>query len=76
MSNSAHLKVYLFDEAPAEYKRLSRHGGDEDFVVVGPAKWFDGAAPFGFLCGDWVPCWGKADVHLKGETLVVIFAHA
>lgn len=30
--------VWLWREAPAEYRALSRHGGDEDYVIVCPAN--------------------------------------
>lgn len=31
------MQVWRFDDAPEELRRLSRHGGDEDWVVMVPA---------------------------------------
>lgn len=35
------IKVYFFEHAPQELKDLSNNGGDEDFVIICPLKYFD-----------------------------------
>ena len=50
------IKVWRFSEAPKKYRKLSQHGGDEDWVALVPPhfdeihiSWLSGGAPFG-LC--------------------------
>lgn len=32
------VRVWQFEDAPVEYRRLSRHGGDEDWLAFVPAE--------------------------------------
>ncbi len=47
------IRVWTFEEAPVEYKRLSGHAGDEDWVAFVPdsynytPEWLEGNTPFG-----------------------------
>ena len=51
------VKVWQFGDAPQEYRDLSTHGGDEDYVAFVPDAlrdyWFmflDEGTPFGCCC--------------------------
>ena len=35
------ILVWRFEDAPAEYRALSKHGGDEDWVALVPAVYAD-----------------------------------
>ena len=37
-SNPIHCILWAFKEAPIEYQELSRHGGDEDWVILIPTE--------------------------------------
>jgi hypothetical protein len=37
MTNKSAILVWAWDNAPDEFKALSTHGGDEDFVIVADA---------------------------------------
>lgn len=46
--------VWRFEDAPEEYRALSRNGGDEDWLAVVPSSfkgvwipWLEGGSPFG-----------------------------
>lgn len=48
------IKVWRYDDAPEEYRNLSHHGGDEDWVALVPAEskeqyigWLESGTPFG-----------------------------
>ena len=48
------IKVWAWDDAPPEFRELSEHGGDEDWVVLLPPKhagqwlqWMDENTAFG-----------------------------
>ncbi len=48
------IKVWRFHEAPEEFKTLSGHGGDEDWVALIPKElagdyypWMESGSPFG-----------------------------
>lgn len=48
------IKVWRFAYAPARYRTLSAHGGDEDWLAAVPIEqagdsipWLEGGAPFG-----------------------------
>lgn len=43
------IKIWSFYDAPAEYKRLSNHGGDEDIVILVPLDYKD----------TWIPGFGQ-----------------
>lgn len=30
------IKIWRFDEAPEEYRQMSEHGGDEDYIALVP----------------------------------------
>lgn len=69
------IRVWRFDDAPAEWQALSEHGGDEDWLAHVPAA----------LAGEW-PAWmesgtafGWCDVSdhpLPDGSVVRIGAHA
>lgn len=49
------IKVWRFEGAPEEYKKLSEHGGDEDWVALIPPHytaeyigWMDPGGSFGY----------------------------
>ena len=68
-------KVWPFRQAPERYRKMSRHGGDEDWVMYLPPSW-----------GDETPEWansgtqfGRCDVSqhkLENGGLLLIGAHA
>jgi len=35
------VTIWQWDEAPEEYRDLSTHGGDEDYVVLIPSGWVE-----------------------------------
>lgn len=67
------INVWRFDDAPAAYKKLSDHGGDEDWVVFIPA---------GIECLPleidtyYVQGWGHVCRAELADGAVLIFAHA
>lgn len=53
-AESRMIRIWPFHDAPAEYKALSGHGGDEDWLAVVPATlngryipWLESGGPFG-----------------------------
>lgn len=64
------FRVWRFHQAPAEYRALSRHGGDEDFVVVGPA----GSSDADYIADRLTVC--GCEQHTVGALDVYITAHA
>ncbi len=49
------VAVWPWDDAPKQYRALSTHGGDEDWVAFVPDRyrdlwipWLDSGTPFGF----------------------------
>lgn len=53
------ILVWPFDDAPPEYRALSTHGGDEDWVAFvpehetyawGPPSWMSEGSNFGCCC--------------------------
>lgn len=46
------IKVWVFHEAPEELQKLSRNGGDEDYVMLVPPEW--------------KMFWPDPDIHLQG----------
>ena len=74
MSGSTPIKVWRFHNAPEEYKMLSPHGGDEDWLAWVPKEidaewilWMDGGSPFG-VC--------SVSTHHVRDGVVKIGAHA
>jgi hypothetical protein len=69
------IRVWRFEDAPQEYRDLSPHGGDEDWLAVVPwsmkddwIPWLEGGGPFG-VC--------DVSRHELDETeIVYIGAHA
>lgn len=54
-----YIKVWTFYDAPEEYKKLSRNGGDEDHVAFVPShledryyKFLEDGTAFGCCCVD------------------------
>lgn len=76
LDTSRAILLWDFDDAPAELRALSKHGGDEDGVAILPAGM--SAAPF------WLErLWERADgppycqeVRTSDGALVFIWAHA
>lgn len=69
------IKVWKFKDAPDEYRNLSRHGGDEDWVALVPANysnewlgWAEEGTNFG--------CCSVSRHELEGGAYVLIGAHA
>ena len=68
------VRVWRFDEAPVEFRRLSGHGGDEDWLIHVPA----------YLVGifiPWLECrhFGRCRISehpLRDGSMVMIGAHA
>ena len=51
------ISIYQFNEASQKYQDMSKHGGDEDWVIVfhdmiDPATAWDVASPFYYLLPD------------------------
>jgi hypothetical protein len=49
------IRVWRWEDAPEKYRRLSEHGGDEDWVAFVPAAlkdewigWAEEGGPFGY----------------------------
>jgi hypothetical protein len=60
--------VWHFPDAPEVFRRLSPHGGDEDFLALVPA---------GVECPAWALWWQDASRHgLPDGSVVLIGAHA
>lgn len=73
MSNP--ILVYRFDDAPEEYRKMSEHGGDEDWLAIVPASladddiwWAETGTPFG--------CCHVSQDRLADGRRVLIGAHA
>lgn len=70
------IKIWAFHDAPAEYRALSSHGGDEDYLALIPKEWIE-TQP--------IPVWleygsfGVCDIshhELSDGSVVCIGAHA
>jgi hypothetical protein len=65
--------IWPWSYAPDEYKALSGHGGDEDFVVFIPEGMYDAFWVF----GDYMKHFGWGDgPHKVDGGIVIIYAHA
>ena len=69
------ILVWVFDAAPEEFRKLSPHGGDEDWLAVVPAS----------MKGQWIPwledertfgCAGISTHELEDGRTVHIGAHS
>jgi hypothetical protein len=66
-------KIWTFFDAPPEYRQLSGHGGDEDWVVFIP----DGVDIYPLTWDDsYIQYWGHMDRHEVAGGVVIIFAHS
>lgn len=65
------IKIWEFHEAPAEFKAMSEHGGDEDGVVFVP----DGVEEPWWLSRLW-NAYGEPDRYKTYDGQVIIWAHA
>jgi len=69
------IKVWPFEDAPEEYRKLSEHGGDEDWLALVPARYLT-------LCIPWAESGGRFGISETSEhvlpngMLVLIGAHA
>ncbi len=68
------IKVWRWRDAPEDYRALSRHGGDEDWVALipkgylgGPPEWAESGTPFGHC---------DVSQHFTNDGMVLIGAHA
>lgn len=71
------IKVWRFEDAPEEYRKLSENGGDEDWLALIPAEmsneyigWCDPVIGTDFGCCD------ISDYKLPDGSLVRIGSHA
>lgn len=69
------IHVWRWKDAPEGFKKLSRHGGDEDWVALVPKElsndfisWMEEGSPFG--------CCSVSEHKLPGGCVVRIGAHA
>lgn len=73
MGEPATVVVWPWSDAPEEYRAMSQHGGDEDWVVFIPKGI---ATPF-HMDDSYLTHWGHVDWHtLDSGASVVIYAHA
>ncbi len=86
------ISIWLFDDAPKKYQDMSRHGGDEDCVVVfhDMPDYLDLPSPFYQLLPggvnwdapeqqqerDYAESWGFIQRVRDGNDLIAITAHA
>lgn len=77
------LSIWRYEDAPEEYKSLSRHGGDEDWVLHCPEEATVAYWPLPIsevISGEedsYLDFFGHVDRHvLPNGDVVVIFAHA
>ena len=68
------IRVWRFQDAPLKYQRLSRNGGDEDWIAVVPAEIYEKI----YITWLDVPCFGACNVeeHDIPGYKVVIGCHA
>lgn len=69
------IQVWRWQDAPQNFRALSRHGGDEDWLALIPKEladlpiaWMDDGTPFG--------CCSVSSHTLKSGDIVRIGAHA
>lgn len=79
-----HITVWRFDDAPEEYRNLSTHGGDEDWVIFVPQELVGSATALDLELdtGDtwewkrWARVWGWLRHYEVEGGVVFIAAHA
>ena len=73
------IKLWLWKDAPEEYKRLSGHGGDEDYVLLIPPavlKTKGGNALLSALTSYHTSLGWPEEHRLEDGSVLIIFAHA
>lgn len=67
MKDRRFLKIWKFENAPEEYKKLSQNGGDEDWIVFMPDG-FDEENEFPYFLdeGTYFACFIVEDYEVKG----------
>jgi hypothetical protein len=68
------MKIWPFHKAPQEYRDLSPHGGDEDWIAYVPASWGD--IPFFIEEGSRFGCCDVSQHRLPDGAIIAIGAHA
>lgn len=73
-----HIKVWQFFEAPEDLRKLSEHGGDEDWLVLVPASMAEGDIYWIEMCrvNGYLGCSGTSEHILPDGSKVYIGAHA
>ena len=68
-----YIKIYKFNDAPEELKKLFTNGGDEDWIAIIPPSlqdeyipWFEAGISFGF---------GRVEVHMleNGNNVLIVY---
>lgn len=72
------IQTWSWESAPEHYKRISRHNGNEVWVVAIPQAMAEGwITPFESVLhnkADYLPDWGYADKHTISDYIILIFA--
>jgi hypothetical protein len=68
------IRVWNFYDAPEEYRKLSEHGGDEDWLAHVP-RGFEGVQPIWMVSGSSFGCCDVSE-HEVSDGRVYIGAHA
>jgi hypothetical protein len=79
-----HIKIWLWRDAPEEYRDLSRHSGDEDWVMLvgrGVNDWYKLPPTIRDVVegsdSNYSGIWGDTDHHMmENGDIIVIFAHS
>lgn len=71
------IKVWMFEDAPADLQSLSNHGGDEDWLAVVPKAYLDRSLTIGWLeSGSAFGCCDVSQHPLPDGSVAYIGAHA
>ncbi len=68
------IQIWPFYEAPPEYRALSPHGGDEDWIALIPPEW--NGVPYFLESGSRFGCCDVSEHRLLDGSIVAIGAHA
>jgi len=69
------IRIWRFDDAPKEYRDMSRNGGDEDWVAVVPSNYVN--EYLGFLAeGTSFGCCAVDEFMLDDGSKLLIGSHA